>query len=149
MENFLASGIWCHLRRSATEAQFGLESEHELEFALESEFEFAFELESETEFEFALKGEVEIGVAYELRFESELVLGVEFEFEKHDLRKALMGGSTLKNALRGTPGGYSFMEAILHMAVGTGHILRILSAPRGMVILHEAPGISFFLPKAL
>ena len=66
--------------------------------------ELAFELESETEFEFALKGEVEIGVAYELRFQSELVSWIEFEFEKHDLRKVLMGGSTLKNALRGTPG---------------------------------------------
>ena len=34
------------LRRSATEAQLGLESEHELEFALESKLEFAFELPS-------------------------------------------------------------------------------------------------------
>ena len=42
------------LRRSATEAQLGLGSEHELEFALESEFEFAFEFEFEVEFEFAL-----------------------------------------------------------------------------------------------
>ncbi len=35
-----------NLRRSAAEAQLGLESEHELEFALESKFGFALELPS-------------------------------------------------------------------------------------------------------
>ena len=68
MENFLASGIWRHLRRSATEAQFGLESEHELEFALESEFEFASEIESEFEFEF------EFALEIELQFDFEFIL---------------------------------------------------------------------------
>ena len=43
-----------NLRRSATEAQLGLEFEHELEFVLESELGFAFEFEFEFEFDFAL-----------------------------------------------------------------------------------------------
>ena len=75
---FLGKRTHCtgiNLRRSATEAQLGLEfggvskMEFEFEFLFRPGLKFAFELECEFEFDFEFKSEFAFEVALELEFE--------------------------------------------------------------------------------